>query len=278
MSDMAVANSPAMAKEQMSAPASAAVSAGVSVAGESDKKQAVVPRKIISTGTVDLVCEDLDRASEGIEAQIKRFGGFIGDANQTGSRGDARTASWTIRVPADRFDALMKALPRLGELQSSSREAQDLGEEFYDAEARVKNKRVEEVRLVELLKRVAGNLDQILRVETELSRIRGEIESIEGRLRYLSRQTDLSTITVTMREVKNFVPEGPPTLGSRVGRTFAGSRTALAEFGTALLLLFVALSPWLLIVGGVAFVVHRVVKWKRRPRKVARPDEPGDRV
>ena len=199
--------------------ASGAVSAGApsgeSVAALARRTTEVeVPRRIVYKADLVLAAEDLDRAADGLEAKVRGFGGYIGDATRNGTRGDARKATWTIRVPADRFDAFLKGLPSLGEFVSLTREAQDVSEEFYDAAARLKNKRVEEARLVDLLKRVAGNLDQILQVEKELSRIRGEIESIEGRLRLLANLTDLSTVTVTIREVKNYVPEGPPTFAT----------------------------------------------------------------
>ncbi len=227
-----------------------------------------MPRRIVFTGTVRLACESLDRAAAGLEERVRRFGGYVGDASRDGTRGAARRATWTVRVPSDRFDAFLATLPGLGELQSSARTAQDVSEEYYDAEAHVRNKRVEEARLVEMLKRVAGNLDQILRVEGELSRVRGEIEGVEGRLRFLSHQSELSTVTVTMEEAKAFVPAGPPSLRTRVGRTFGGSVDALAELGTGLLLFGVAAAPWVLPLGGAGLVglaVRRRVVRRRPP-------------
>ncbi len=258
-----MAQSKAAATEYASAPAREGAPADSAAPPRENRA-----RKIIFTGNVTVVCEDLDAAAERLEREIARFGAYIGDANRSGSRGTTREGTWTIRVPSDRFDAFLKFLPMLGEFQSATRQAQDVSEEFYDATARVKNKRVEEVRLVELLKRVAGNLDQILRVEKELSRIREEIESIEGRLRYLENLTALSSVTITLREVKNFKPEGPPTFATRVNRTWTGSLEALAEFGTAVVLLIVGLAPWAvpaLVVGAVALAVTR----RNRRRRVA---------
>ena len=178
-------------------------------------------------------------------------------------------------MPSARFDGLLAELPKLGELQSSARTAQDVSEEFYDAEARLRNKRVEEARLIEMIKRVAGNLDQILRVEAELTRVRGEIEGIEGRLRFLAHQSDLSTVKVTLAEVRAFVPVGPPTLAMRVARTFGGSVEALSELGVGVLLFFVAVGPWVLplgFVGAVGWIVWRRV---RRARVSGAPPRVG---
>jgi hypothetical protein len=226
-------------------------------------KAPTLPRKIIFTGEVTLICEDLDKAAAGLESRAKEFGGYISNANQTGARGEMREGSWTVRIAAEKFDAFLKALPALGELQSSSRKADDVSEEFYDVAARLKNKKIEEARLIELLQKATGKLTEVLTVEKELSRVRDEIERIEGRLRFLTNQTDLSTITITLREVKNFVPEGPPTLATQVSRSFGDSLDALKAFVVGLLLLVVALVPWLLPLSLAGWLVFRFVKKRR---------------
>jgi tellurite resistance protein len=66
-------------------------------------------------------------------------------------------------------------------VRSLNSDAQDVTEEFYDVDARLRNKRVEEQRLVEHLKKSTARLQDILAVEREISRVRGEIEQMEGR-------------------------------------------------------------------------------------------------
>lgn len=250
--------------------AQSAVATSGMVAGEAKletevapAKAPAMPRKIIFTGEVTLICEDLDKASAGLEGRAKEFGGYVSNANQTGARGETREGSWTVRIAAEKFDAFLKALPALGELQSSSRKADDVSEEFYDVAARLKNKKIEEARLIELLQKATGKLTEVLTVEKELSRVRDEIERIEGRLRFLTNQTDLSTITITLREVKNFVPEGPPTLATQVSRSFGNSLDTLKAFVVGLLLLVVALVPWVLPLGLACWLVFHFVKKRR---------------
>ena len=223
------------------------------------------PRKIIYTGDIRLVCEDLDVASNKLESRIKEFGAYISNANKTGSRGSTRESSWTIRIPAEKFDSFIKFATTIGELQSNNRQAQDVSEEFYDVAARLKNKKIEEQRLVELLKNATGKLSEVLTVEKELSRVREEIERIEGRLRFLTNQTDLSTITVTIQEVKNFQPEGPPNLKTQVSRSFEGSIDLMKNLGIGLLLFVVAVLPWAIPFGLVAWFIVRKMN---PPKKV----------
>jgi hypothetical protein len=241
--------SSAAASEQSFSPASAPITGDVSYAkNESSEKAAVtIPKKIIYTGNVSLVAENLDKAGDALEQRVKQFGGYIGDASKTGTRDQVRTASWTIRIPSTSFDSFLKAVSQLGELESMSTTAQDVSEEFYDVAARLKNKKVEEQRLIELLQKATGKLSEVLTVEKELSRVREEVEQIEGRLRFLTNQTDLSTITIMIREVKDFKPQGPPTFATKISRRFSGSLEAIKNTGEALVLFVVGVGPWLII-------------------------------
>src|SRR5262249_60412343 len=106
-----------------------------------------------------------------------------------------------------------------------------------------------------------GKLEDILAVERELRRVRGEIEQMQGRLRYLSNMTELSTVTITAIELKNYVPPLSPSFRTEVVRTFQLSVTRLTEFGKAVALVLVALVPWspliLLLVLFVGWLLRR---------------------
>lgn len=229
-----------------------------------------MPRKIIYKGSIELATENLDAAAAKLEAKTKEFGGYIGDANKTGDKGSTREAFWTIRIPSDKFDPFVQFVSTLGELHSNRREAQDVSEEFYDVQARLKNKRIEEARLVELLKKSTGKLSEILTVEKEISRVREECEQIEGRLRFLANQTDLSTISVTIREVKNFQPETTPTVQTQVSRTFNGSIDAMKQLGLAILLMAVAIAPWLVPFAIIVWILFRIAR-KATPKPTTAP-------
>lgn len=257
MSSASKAQRPSESLQVAQADSSLEAKAETALASDAAPPKAVQPRKIIYTGEVALVTDDLDKVAAALDAKIKEFGGYISNASRSGTRGEAREASWTVRVAAEKFDSFVAALPSLGELQSSSRKADDVSEEFYDVQARLKNKKIEEMRLIELLQKATGKLTEVLTVEKELTRVRDEIERIEGRLRFLTNQTDLSTVTITVREVKNFVPEGPPTLATTLSRSLTGSLDTMRSLGVALLVVLVALLPWALPIGLLAWLVVR---------------------
>ena len=222
-----------------------------------------LPRKIIYTGSVALRTDDLDAAEKKLDAMVKQFNGYLGSASRSGTKGSQRSGSWTIRIPSTGYGSFVKAISTIGELESSSQEAQDVSEEFYDVQARLKNKKVEEARLVELLQKATGKLTEVLQVEKEISRIREEIEQIEGRLRFLTNQTDLSTITVTINEVKEFRPPGPPSLSNDVKRAFTESVGQLGDVARGILIGVIAILPWAVLPGlVVGFLLLRARKAK----------------
>jgi hypothetical protein len=205
-----------------------------------------LPRKIIRTADIKVIVPDFAQT----EQELKNLLGahkdaYVAKAEISGSPGAPRSGQWTIRVPVAEFDSFIEALLKLGIPQRNSIDSRDVTEEFYDVQARVKNKKVEEDRLVKHLEKSTGKLDEILKVEAEISRVRGEIEQIEGRLRFLANLSELTTIHLQIQEIKDYVPPQAPTFTSNIASTFTNSYDLLVTFGKNLVLLGVASSPWL---------------------------------
>ena len=218
------------------------------------------PRKLIYNSEVELVAESLGAAERSLLQLVKAHGGFVANTAVTGSTGTPRTGRWTVRVPVEQFEQFMAAVAKVGELQKVQTNSQDVTEEFYDLGARLSNKQVEEQRLVAHLKGSTARLQDILSVERELSRVRGEIEQIQGRLRLLADQTDLSTVNVTINEVKDFAPKERTTFTAQIGRTFGSSLGFMRDVGQGIVLVIVALAPWLVLLALVGLPVWLFVR------------------
>jgi hypothetical protein len=146
-------------------------------------------------------------------------------------------------------------------------------EEFFDLEARIRNKQEEEKRLLKHLSESTGKLEDILAVERELSRVRGEVEQMQGRLRFLAKRAEMSTITIEATEWKDFMPPAPATLQTQIGRTFFRSVESLADFGRAVLLIAVAIAPWLPLIA-LAYLLARWILHCRRGSTRAQSHRP----
>ena len=223
-------------------------------------KAATAGRKIIYNAQVQLVTEDLNALEGALNRLVSAGKAYVADSDRSGAAGTTRHGNWKIRVPVDGYDAFLKGAVALGELVSVKADSQDVSEEFFDLEARETAKKVEEARLLKHLTDSTGKLEEILAVERELTRVRSEIERMQGRLRALANLTSLATVTITATEIKGYAPPQAPTLATRVGRTFFASLGTLRQFGEAALLAAAAVAPWLplILVGlAIAFWANR---------------------
>lgn len=177
--------------------------------GSSDPS--AVPSMIIKTGHVSLEVDVLEPALADLRQVAQRVGGFVANMSVQGGQEQMRSAMVEIRVPAARFDEAMTGVVGVGKLEGSNVSSEDVGEEFVDMTARMKNARRLEERLIELLASRTGKLSDVLTVERELARIREEIERYEGRLRFLRTRAAVSSITVNLHEPR-------PILGAQPGR------------------------------------------------------------
>src|SRR5262249_52875363 len=182
-----------------------------------------LPRKIVYTADVRVIVEDFETAEAELKKLLKDHHGFVAKSEVSGSAGSPRSGTWKLRVPVDEFESFVQAAAELGVPQKNSIDSQDVTEEYYDLDSRIKNKKVEEERLRKHLDQSTGKLDEILAVERELSRVRGEIEQQEGRLRMLANLTSLTTVAVTIQEIKNYVPPQAPTFAANIANTFSTS-------------------------------------------------------
>ena len=219
-------------------------------------------RKIIYNAQVDLIVESISSLERELRSLNKQHGAFISETEIDAATELRRSATWKVRVPVERFDDYLAALIRLGELQRDHVNSQDVTEEFYDLDARIKNKQEEEKRLLKHLADSTGKLDDILTVERELSRVRGEVEQMQGRIQFLGSQSALSTITIRANEVHDYKPPEAPTFGTEIGRTFQTSVGHLVNLGKAIVIVVVAVAPWL----PVALLMLLPLAWASRRR------------
>jgi hypothetical protein len=242
---------------------------GGSAPGEKDDRAdaatvpPALPRKIIFNAQVTLVVESVSTVGDQLAKLVKDAGGYISETDLSSLAHVARTATWKIRVPVERFETFLAAVSRLGELQRHHKDSQDVTQEFFDTEAHIAVKKEEEKRLLELLAKSTGKLADILAVEKELSRVRGEIEGMQGRLKYLAAYSAMSTVTITASEIRDYVPPVAPSFVEQIKRTFRASFTLLGEFIQGVVLFVVAVVPWLPVIAIVvlpAWLVLRLVR------------------
>ncbi|HZG41975.1 MAG TPA: DUF4349 domain-containing protein [Longimicrobium sp.] len=205
---------------------------------------------IIRTGTANVQVDSLDRGIAQVRALAARVGGIIGNTSIRGGTEQERHASIELRVPSQNFDAALTGLNPIGKVQNVNVTAEDVGEEYADVTARVANARRLESRLLDLLDRRTGRLEEILNLEREVARVREEIERYEGRLRYLRTRASISTLTITLHEPNAVIgtPRGERPIRDAFGiawRNFVGLIAGLiAATGLLIPLAIVLYGAW----------------------------------
>jgi uncharacterized protein DUF4349 len=221
-----------------------------------------ISRKIIYDAQVDVIVESVDPIAKRVTTLVQDARGYIAEQNVTGSPGSLRSMRWKIRIPVEQFDSFVESVVSLGELERNNRTSQDVSDQYYDIEARIKNKRVEEQTLNKILQERSGKLEDVLKIEIELSRVRGEIEQLEGKIRVLENLSSLATLTLNVREREKYAPSAPvvASFGTQISRTWDSSMLSLVNLGKAIVLWTVSWAIWLpfLFVGAiVAWVLGR---------------------
>src|SRR5438552_4336968 len=105
-----------------------------------------------------------------------------------------------VKVLQENLDSFLKKIRGLGELKNQTLGTEDVTKAYFDADARLKNARVMEQRLIDMLKTKTGKVSDLLQVEKELGRVRGEIEKMQGDLKYWDSQVQFATAAISLAE------------------------------------------------------------------------------
>ena len=153
-------------------------------------------RRIVYTGSLDLVVDDITGATERARAAVLALGGYIGASQE---RNDAKGAVATItyRIPAPRWDSAIEAIRGLAvKVVGGQTQAVEVGDQIVDLEARLRNLRASEQVLVAIAEGT-GKISDLLEVQAQVSDVRGEIERLDAQRAQLEDQTAYGTLVAT---------------------------------------------------------------------------------
>ena len=166
--------------------------------------------------------------------------------------GNQAIAEITIRIPQNRFHSAINEIENYGNVLDERTNSEDVTEQYIDLKARLKNLEKLEESLTDLLNRTA-TVEEVIKVEQELARIRGEIDSLQGQVNYLERNVTMSMIQVSLREPPS--PFTPP--GMDWGETFETAIRGLFAVVSGLIILIIAVLPLIVIIGIPAYYLQR---------------------
>ena len=241
-------------------------------AENSQTPTAVTERKIVRNADLQMEADAPEQAQQKITAIAESKGGFVVESQQSSS--DARTATrdvvtMTVRVPADKFNETLEEIRRTASrVVVETVKSDDVTEEFIDIEAQLKAKKSLEAQFLEIMKR-ANTVEDALDVQRQLSEVRGEIEKIEGRRRFLENQTSLSTIKIRLQTPAT-ISEKSTGFGYRLKESFSDGFDAAMTFVLGLVSFVIAILPFLIFIVLPVYLIVRYILNKRRKEKTTR--------
>ena len=213
--------------------------------------------------------EDLDALTAALNQQIAALGGYVEDQHvyngSTYSSRRYRSASLTIRVPAEDADSFTEQVSGLANVVSKEKNLEDVTLRYVATESRLTALETEEARLLELLAQ-ADNMTDLLEIEERLTDVRYELENTASQKRLYDNQIDYATIYLSIEEVQEYTPVEDPTLWERISGGFMDSLKGLGEGALDLLVWLIVCSPYLAVLAVVILCLVLLVKRIRRKR------------
>ena len=240
--------------------------------GDTDSTVLPEGRKWIITVNMSAETEDLDALMEALNGKISGLGGYVEDQDSyNGSMYSSRryrSASLTVRIPAQRVDEFTEEMSGIANVVSTNLSREDITLSYVATESRVKALQTEEARLLELMEQ-AETMADLLEIESRLTDVRYELENRASQLRLYDNQVDYATIYLSIDEVQEYTPVEEPTVWERISGGFVSSVKGVGNGLLDLLVWVLAKSPYLVILGGVTVGVLVLVK-KRKARRAAK--------
>ena len=174
-----------------------------------------------------------------------------------------------MRVPSNELDTTLAELKKLGRVESETQGGEEVTSEYIDLEARLANARRTEQRLAQIQAQRTGKLADVLKVEVEIARVRGEIEQMEAQRKSMRKQVDFATIDATLNEEYKAPLQSvaAPSTSTQFHNAFVEGYRNVADGVIALLLFLICYGPTLLLWGAVLFFIARFV-WKKVRRTI----------
>ncbi len=247
-------------------------------AAAADAEERYGGRKVILTYEASLETDEFDAVMDALEQRLAVVGGYVQNSYVDGKKPEAygdrgRTASLTLRVPADQAERFYTDVKALGTLLSEHAYGDDVTAEYFDRETRLEVLEIQLERLKNILVQT-DNLADVLALEAEIARVTLEIEELTGELRRYDALIDYATVVITLRETS--LREGPAaakSVGERIAEGFSDSLHGVGAFFVDVFVWLVSSLPVLAVLGiavlAVVLLIRGMVK-RGRARRAAR--------
>jgi len=218
---------------------------------------------IARTASLTIVAKDFEAARAAVERIVSQHQGYIAELTTNSPKEAARTLAATLRIPAPRLNAALAELKALGRVEEETQAGEEVTKQYTDLVARLKNSRATEQRLVDILRQRPGKVSEVLEVEQEIARVRGEIEQMEADRRSLETRVQFATVKLQVNEeYKAQLQVTPPSTRTRLRNALVGGYRDAADSLIGFVLFLLGAGPTLLLWSAVLYWPARFA-WRR---------------
>ena len=234
-------------------------------------------QKLVRRLWIDAETEDLDALLRAMEDSIAQVSGYV-EARQVyhGSASASRryrNAELTLRIPVEKVDTFMEGISGVSNIVSSRETVDDITLTYVATQSRITALETEQTRLLELLAK-AGDVADLLKIESKLTEVREELEAITSQLLVYDNQVNYGTIYLTVTEVKEYTEtQEPETVWQRMGSGFMNNLKDLGNGIVEVFIWLVAGLPYLIPLGLIITLVVIILKKRSKPSKPIQTDD-----
>lgn len=235
--------------------------------------------KIVYSYTANIETTTFDDTLKKITELSGKYGAFVENSYVSGHNYGStvfRTADYTVRVPVKNYSAMTGSLSSLGNVYNESANAQNITAQFTDTSSRLDAYKTEETRLLAMLEKASTVADMIT-IESKLSDVRYQIESLTSTLKNWQNQVDYSTVTLHITEVSELSSRNAVQRGywQRLADGLESTLKGIGSFFKGFFMVLVVSLPVLVILAAVAvlvWILYRFVRKKRGKKGSSKPE------
>lgn len=223
-------------------------------------------RKLIKTVNMTVETESFDELVEKLNQKVEALGGYVEQFSTQGMENN-RYASITARIPKSNLDAFLETVEGTSNITYRQESVEDVTLTYVDLESHKKMLLKEQERLLEFLDE-AETIEDIITIESRLTEVQYQLESMESQLRTYDNQIDYSTVYLDIEEVARYTPQEKKGTWEQIKTGFMENLYSVGDglrsFLIGLIISIPNIVVFLVFVGIMALIVRFIIKWEKK--------------
>lgn len=220
-------------------------------------------RKFIEYWNFDIEVANASQAMNDIINKTQNLNGYVVES-QVNNYEKNINAYLTVKIPQDKISEMTAYMQTLGKVNDSSNRTEDVTMEYYDTQARLEVLKKQEERLLSFMDGQANDIQDLLELEREISRVRGDREALQAQMNYLNNVTSFSQVSIHLKQhIGGEITTPQGTWGKSIQGLIASLNSLMNLVNNLIILLFMA-APYLVVIGIIYFIARYVRKRKQK--------------